>query len=173
MKYPLLALLAAGPAHGYELKQSFEARFGAVWPPVNIGQIYTTLQRLERDGLVHGSEVEQSGRPAKNVYEITEAGYVTLHEWLVVANPGPRMRDEFFGKLVLARLAGLADPIALLDRQRQVYLEELRDLNSVAVAEGAGNNVTRLLIEGAALHLKADLQWLELCEEHVRDGGTL
>lgn len=173
MKYPLLALLAAGPAHGYELKQSFEARFGAVWPPVNIGQIYTTLQRLERDGLVHGNEVEQSGRPAKNVYEITEAGYVVLHEWLVEASPGPRLRDEFFMKLVLARLAGLADPMALLDRQRQVYFEELRDLNAVAMNEGATNNVTRLLIEGATLHLKADLAWLDLCETHISNGGTL
>jgi DNA-binding PadR family transcriptional regulator len=173
VKYPLLALLAAGAAHGYELKQSFEARFAAVWGAVNIGQIYTTLQRLERDGLVHGREVEQSGRPAKNVYEITEAGYVALHEWVIEANPGPRVRDEFFMKLVLARLAGLADPLSMIDQQRQAYFEELRDLNTIAAAEGSANHVTRLLIEGATLHLKADLQWLDLCEEHVRDGGTL
>ena len=170
MKYPLLALLAAGPAHGYELKQSFEGRFGAVWPPVNIGQIYATLQRLERDHLVRGSEVEQSGRPAKNVYEITEAGYHALAEWLQEASTAPRIRDEFFMKLVLASLGGVADPQTLLDRQRQVFLQELRDLNDLAIRAGAAEPVTTLLIEGATLHLQADLKWLDLCEESLLKG---
>jgi DNA-binding PadR family transcriptional regulator len=173
VKYPLLALLAAEPAHGYELKQSFEARFGAVWPPVNIGQIYTTLQRLERDHLIRGSEVEQSGRPAKNVYEITEAGYRALAEWLRETTPGPRIRDEFFMKVVLARLAGIADPQAMLDRQRQAFLQELRDLNNVAMQASNESTVTRLLIEGASLHLQADLKWLDLCEEALQKGESL
>ena len=173
MKYPLLALLAAGPAHGYELKQSFEGRFGAVWPPVNIGQIYATLQRLERDHLVRSSEVEQSGRPAKNVFEITEAGYHALAEWLQEANPGPRVRDEFFMKLVLADLAGVADPGALLNQQRQVLLQELSDLNHVASRTAPDQHVTRLLIEGANLHLEADLKWLDLCEEALLKGQKL
>jgi DNA-binding PadR family transcriptional regulator len=172
LKYPLLALLAAGPAHGYELKQSFEARFGAVWPPVNIGQIYTTLQRLERDHLVRGSEVEQSGRPPKNVFEITEAGYRALAEWLREATPGPRIRDEFFMKVVLAQLAGIADPQVLLDRQRQALLQELRDLNNLAMTDGNKSTVTRLLIEGASLHLQADLKWLDLCEEALQEGES-
>jgi DNA-binding PadR family transcriptional regulator len=172
MKYPLLALLAAGPAHGYELKQRFEARFGAVWPPVNIGQIYTTLQRLERDHLVHGAEVEQSSRPAKNVFQITEAGYRALADWLGEATPGPRIRDEFFMKLVLARLAGIADPQAILDRQRSAFLQELRDLNEIAM-KTPGETVTRLLVEGAALHIQADLKWLDLCEEALQQGEHL
>jgi DNA-binding PadR family transcriptional regulator len=173
VKYPLLALLAAGPAHGYELKQSFEARFGAVWPPVNIGQIYTTLQRLERDHLVRGYEVEQSGRPAKNVFEITEAGYRALADWLQEATPGPRVRDEFFMKLVLASLAGVTDPQDLLDRQRLVFLQELRDLNDLALRAEPEERVTRLLVEGATLHLQADLKWLDLCEEALREGTAL
>lgn len=174
MKYPLLALLAAGPAHGYELKQSFEARFGAVWPPVNIGQIYSTLQRLERDHLVHSYEVEQSGRPAKHVFELTEAGLKELAEWLTGANPGPRMRDEFFMKLVLARLAGLAEPLDLVERQRVVFLQELRDLNELLLRQhGAGTEVPSLLIEGAILHVQADLKWLDLCEERIRNGGSI
>jgi DNA-binding PadR family transcriptional regulator len=173
MKYPLLALLAAGPAHGYELKQRFEARFGAVWPPVNIGQIYTTLQRLERDHLVHGAEVEQSGRPAKNVYQITEGGYRALADWLAEAAAGPRIRDEFFMKLVLARLAGIADPQAMIDRQRTAFLQELRDLNNIAIKSRPDDAVSRLLIEGAALHLQADLKWLDLCEEALQQGEHL
>jgi DNA-binding PadR family transcriptional regulator len=173
MKYALLALLAAGPAHGYELKQSFESRFGAVWPPVNIGQVYTTLQRLERDGLVHGYEVEQAGRPAKHVFELTEAGYKALGEWLREASPGPRVREEFFMKLVLASLARVADPVDLLQRQRDCFLQELRDLNELVRRQSGDDTVSALLIDGAALHVQADLKWLDLCEERLIDGGTI
>ena len=173
MKYPLLALLANGPAHGYELKQSFEARFGAVWPPVNIGQIYTTLQRLERDALVRGYEVRQAGRPDKHVFEITEAGLRVLDEWLHSSGAAPRVRDDFFMKLVLAQLAGLADPVDLIDRQRLACLQELRDLNDLSLDENPKNGTTQLLIEGAALHVQADLKWLDLCEEEMRKGDEL
>jgi DNA-binding PadR family transcriptional regulator len=169
MKYPLLALLAGGPAHGYELKQSFESRFGAVWPPVNIGQVYTTLQRLERDALVHGYEVEQAGRPDKHVFQITEAGLRTLAEWLHSAGAAPRVRDEFFMKLVLAELAGLADPLELIEKQRQAFLQELRDLNDLSANEDPKDSTTQLLIEGAALHVQADLKWLDLCEDQARN----
>jgi DNA-binding PadR family transcriptional regulator len=173
MKYPLLALLSSGPAHGYELKQAFESRFGAVWPPVNIGQVYSTLQRLERDAMVRGYEVDQGTRPARHVFEITEAGLRVLAEWLNSPDAGPRMRDEFFLKLILSRLAGLAEPMEIIERQRLTYLQELRDLNNIADRAGKDNTVTRLLAEGAMLHIQADLKWLDLCEERIRRGETL
>jgi DNA-binding PadR family transcriptional regulator len=173
MKYALLALLAAGPAHGYELKQSFEARFGVAWPPVNIGQVYSTLQRLERDGLVTGYEEEQTKGPARHVFQITEAGLRVLHEWLTSADRGPRMRDEFFMKLVLSRLAGMAEPLEIIERQRQTYLQELRDLNEIAIRGEANSSVSLLLAEGAALHVQADLKWLDLCEDRVRKEESL
>ena len=80
MRFPLLALLANGPAHGYELKQAMEQQFGLVLPPLNAGQIYTTLSRLERDGLVDDDPVAQNGRPNKRVYQLTEAGRIAL-DW--------------------------------------------------------------------------------------------
>jgi DNA-binding PadR family transcriptional regulator len=173
MKYPLLALLASGPAHGYELKQAFESRFGAVWPPVNIGQVYSTLQRLERDALVHGYEVAQESRPARHVFEITEAGLRVLAEWLNATDAGPRLRDEFFMKLVLSNLAGLADPLEIIERQRLTYLQELRDLNAIAAGSRNGDAASQLLAEGVSLHVQADLKWLDLCEERIRRGETL
>jgi DNA-binding PadR family transcriptional regulator len=173
MKYPLLALLSSGPAHGYELKQAFESRFGAVWPPVNIGQVYSTLQRLERDHLVHGYEVEGEGRPARHVFEITEAGLHVLGEWLNAPDGGPRLRDEFFMKLVLSSLAGLAQPLDIIDRQRQAYLQELRDLNAVVLRAGEDDPVSQLLAEGAGLHVQAGLKWLDLCEDRIRRGESL
>jgi DNA-binding PadR family transcriptional regulator len=169
MRYPFLALLAAGRAHGYELKQAFETRFGHLLPPLNAGQIYTTLGRLERDGLVRADHVEQDGRPNKRVYELTDEGRSALADWLAAPAPGARLKDEFFIKLVLAGLTGVADPKALIERQRREYLQSLRDLDELAAARGNGDAAAELLIEGAALHLQADLEWLDLCDQRLID----
>jgi DNA-binding PadR family transcriptional regulator len=168
MRYPFLALLASGPAHGYELKQAFETRFGHVLPPLNAGQIYTTLGRLERDGLVRADHVEQDGRPNKRVYELTDDGRGALADWLAAPAPGARLKDEFFMKLVLAGLTGVADPKTLIERQRREYLQSLRDLDELASARrGNGDVAAELLIEGAALHVEADLEWLDLCDQRL------
>jgi len=170
MRFPLLALLATGPAHGYELKQALEQRFGAVLPPLNAGQIYTTLSRLERDGLVDDDAVAQNGRPNKRVYRLTHEGQVELERWVKDSTPATRLKDDFFMKLVLARAAGIADPLELIDRQRSAYLQALRELDDVA-AQADGDTTAALLIEGAALHLEADLKWLDLCERRMINGS--
>jgi DNA-binding PadR family transcriptional regulator len=171
MKYPFLALLANAPRHGYELGQALELLFGDALPPLNVGQIYTTLQRLERDGLVEGVHVTQAHRPDKKVYELTPAGRAALAEWLAAPVPPPQLRDEFFMKLVLSHLPGVAggaSAVELIARQRQRYMQALRDLNARAGQAAAGSNPTAaLMLEGAILHLQADLKWLELCEEHL------
>ncbi len=170
MRFPLLALLATGPAHGYELKLQLEQRFGSVLPPLNAGQIYTTLGRLQRDGLVDDDAVAQDGRPNKRVYRLTTDGQHELDRWVEDATPTPRLKDDFFMKLVLARAAGIADPLALIDRQRGAYLQALRELDDVAAALD-GDDTAALLVEGAALHLEADLKWLDLCERRMTDGS--
>jgi len=170
MRFPLLALLAAGPAHGYELKQALEQRFGAVLAPLNAGQIYTTLQRLERDGLVDDDAVAQNGRPNKRVYRLTDQGRTELRSWVADSTPATRLKDDFFIKLVLAEAAGIADPLELIDRQRSAYLQALRTLDDVA-ADTNGDVTAALLVEGAALHLEADLKWLDLCERRLTHGS--
>ena len=170
MRFPLLALLASGPAHGYELKSQLEQRFGSVLPPLNAGQIYTTLSRLQRDGLVDDDAVAQNGRPNKRVYRLTGEGRKELDGWLAEATPSPRLKDDFFMKLVLARASGIADPLRLIDRQRGAYLQALRELDDVAASLN-GDETAALLVEGAALHLEADLKWLELCERRMTDGS--
>ena len=105
MRMPLLALLANGPAHGYELKQALEQRFGSVLPPLNAGQIYTTLSRLERDGLVDDDAVAQNGRPNKRVYRLTGEGQAELARWVqendsrlpIVAFMAGKFMDEMPG----------------------------------------------------------------------------
>ena len=168
MRMPFLALLSDGPRHGYDLKLALEQRFGSTLPPINAGQIYTTLQRLERDGLVRGAGVPDDGRQ-KRIYELTDAGRAALEGWVAAPASATRLRDEFFLKLVLAGLTGIADPAALVERQRRACLEGLRALADTAAD---GNEVGALLAEGAALHLEADLKWLDLCEDRLLRRGA-
>ena len=165
MRQPLLALLAKEPAHGYELKLALEQTFGQAYPPPNIGQIYVTLKRLEQDGLVRSEDVEQTTRPNKRVYELTPTGREALRAWVEEPSDGPRVRDEFFIKLILAPMAGLADRMELMNAQRRHYLRIMRNLMELLSETDQADITARLLIEGAVLHLQADLDWLERCQE--------
>jgi DNA-binding PadR family transcriptional regulator len=168
VRFLFLALLEAGPAHGYDLKRAYDARFGAIWGALNIGQVYTTMARLERDGLVTHETVAQGDRPDKKVYEITARGRAHLARWLEAADDAPAVKSDFVLKLVAARLTGI-DPAPVLARQRQRYLQSLRDLDSLLPAEPNGDGVHALLVEGAALHLDAELRWLDLCERRLQE----
>jgi DNA-binding PadR family transcriptional regulator len=167
VRQPLLALLAKEPAHGYELKLALEQTFGAAYPSPNIGQIYVTLKRLEADGLVRSQDVAQTTRPNKRVYELTPAGRDAVAAWVDEPSDGPRVRDEFFTKLVLAPRAGLADQMELINKQRHHYYRLMRGLNELHDATGRHDTTARLLIEGTRLHLQADLDWLERCQEEL------
>jgi DNA-binding PadR family transcriptional regulator len=167
MRLPLLALLAKEPAHGYELKARLEQTFGDAYPPPNIGQIYLTLQRLERTGLVKSQDVVQSDRPNKRVYELTLAGREAVMTWAEEPSDEPRVRDDFFMKLALGPMAGITDALTLINRQRRHYLGLMRSLSRLAEEAPESNKIGRLLIEGAMLHLQADLDWLERCQEEL------
>ena len=163
----LLALLAKEPAHGYELKLALEQTFGAAYPSPNIGQIYVTLKRLEADGLVRSQDVAQTTRPNKRVYELTEAGRDAVAAWVEEPSDGPRIRDEFFAKLILAPRAGLADQMELINKQRHHYYRLMRGLNDLQDSASRQDTAARLLVEGTRLHLQADLDWLERCQEEL------
>jgi DNA-binding PadR family transcriptional regulator len=165
MRELFLALLAGDGVHGYELKQSLEQEFGDLLPALNAGQIYSTLARLERDGLVVGESVEGDNR-RKRVYGLTEEGRAELARWIESPVPGTRLKDEFFMKFAVLSSAGLADPRTLIDGQRREYMQSLRDLDAVLAANGKGL-AAEMLVEGAVLHLKADLEWLELIEDRM------
>ncbi|MFI7062343.1 PadR family transcriptional regulator [Kribbella sp. NPDC050124] len=172
MRSLFLALLADESRYGYEIKQALEQEFGETLPALNAGQIYSTLARLERDGLVVGESVEGDSR-RKRVYELTEAGRAALADWIDTPVPGARLKDEFFMKLVILASAGLADPKALIAGQRREYLQSLRDLDAMLATDGA-RPAAELLAEGAVLHLKADLEWLDLIEQRLpmREGSA-
>lgn len=168
MRETFLALLAGARGYGYELRQALQREFGELLPAVNAGQVYSTLARLERDGLVVGESVEGDSR-RKRVYELTERGRAALARWIETPVPGARLKDEFFMKFVVATAARLTEPQDLLERQRREYLQSLRDLDAILAGEGKGD-AAKLLVEGAVLHAKADLEWLDLIEQRLASG---
>jgi DNA-binding PadR family transcriptional regulator len=174
MRNAILALLADSSGHGYDLKVRLETAFGAAWPSVNIGQVYSTLGRLERDHLVESEAVAQESRPEKRVYRLTATGREELSAWLVAPTEAPRLTDDFFMKLLLAGLPGLSPTVdrrGMVERQRARWLQLLRDVNARAL-DGDPASPDTLLLEGAILHLQADLKWLELYEQQLPREGS-
>jgi len=167
LPYALLGLLAAQPRHGYDLKNAIEGAFGGQ-REINFGQIYTTLSRLERDGLVEAAEEAEDGR-GKKTYRITPKGRAELEAWLdqTVEKAEP-YKDEFLVRLIVRHLAGYNNSLAAITRQRQAYLQQLRDLTALA-AQKEDDPYVSLLIEGARLHLQADLRWLDACDERLEN----
>jgi len=165
-RFALLGLLAKQARHGYELKQSFERLLAGTWP-VNIGQIYTTLARLERDGLVRSEVVPQSQVPDRKVFTLTPAGWDELHRWLSEpADATARLKDELFVKVLVHSLVDGGDPGELLWAQRQRLMEAMAELDE-ALADASTAPASGLVLEAAMLHLEADLRWLDLVEQRL------
>jgi DNA-binding PadR family transcriptional regulator len=157
----LLALLLREPTHGYQLRGEFEALAGRTWP-LNIGQVYTTLTRLERDGLVEVVSEDADGRIS---YALTEAGRAAVAEWF--AEPvQPRLdaRDELAIKIALATCIDGIDVARVLSRQRRASMTALQDLTRLKAADDSDLGWT-LVLEGLRLHVEAELRWLDYCQE--------
>jgi len=159
-------MVAKEPAHGYQLRSRLRQALGPLGDEMNAGQIYVTLTRLEKSGLVAcEQETGLPDRPDRKVYALTPAGQLRLGTWLAeVSWPKPDLA-EFHLKLIAAAAARLADPIAIVDLQRHEILRRLRDAQRAAMAEPDGS-AAALLLEGIVLRLQADLRWLEACERN-------
>jgi DNA-binding PadR family transcriptional regulator len=168
LHHAVLALLAAKPAHGYELKGSFEQAVGDQWGGLNIGHLYQVLDRLARDGLISSDRQPQPVKPDRLVHRITPAGREELDRWLNEPSVRTRgYRDDFFLKLMAA--AQTADPATLasvLRHQRAYLLTELRSL-AEAKASAAGSPVVALLVTAAELHVRADLGVVDAAERDL------
>ena len=158
----LLALLAKEASHGYQLRARLQLALGPLAEALNPGQVYVTLTRLEKAGLVTSERVDQADRPDRKVYELTVAGHARVVEWLGDTSWPKPAPAEFHLKLVAAAAAGLADPVRLVDAQRHALLAGLAAAQRAALAESNGS-VAGLLLEGVVLRLQADLHWLEVC----------
>ncbi|MGM1017721.1 MAG: PadR family transcriptional regulator [Actinomycetota bacterium] len=178
VRQSLLAILDQGPCYGYQLRTEFDRRTGSVWP-LNVGQIYNTLERLERDGLVARGEPDDQG----HVYwRITDTGTAAVSAWLVqpvVRNQAPR--DELAIKISLAATLPGADASAVIMTQRAASARRLRELEAARAAsdetEGAEDLTGALVLDSLIVAADAELRWLDLAEErltaHAGAGLTL
>jgi DNA-binding PadR family transcriptional regulator len=167
LHHAVLALLADKPAHGYELKISFEQAVGDQWGGLNIGHLYQILDRLSRDQLIESERQPQPVKPDRVVHHLTPAGRAELDRWL--REPSTRLRgyrDDFFLKLVAAVQA--ADPETLEGVLRRQRAHLLRELHSLAEARReAPSSVVELLITAAELHIRADLGVVDAAEKRL------
>ena len=167
VRFGLLALLDGAPTHGYNLKTAFERKTGGSWL-LNIGQVYTTIQRLERDGFV---EAASSGEDdERREYRITPAGRAELATWFdnpVVAEAPAR--DELTIKVLLAVAAGDVDVTALLQRQRRASIEQLQAYTRrKAQADPERDVAFLILLDALIFRTEAEVRWLDACDARIR-----
>jgi len=154
----LLGLLETGPRHGYDLKRAYDQRFGHD-RPLHYGQVYSTLSRLLRNGLVEECGVEAGGGPDRRRYAITGEGVTNLEQWLATPeDPTLYLQNTLYTKVVLALMSdrSAAD---VLDHQRSAHLRLMRELTR---RKSEGDLADELICDHALFHLEADLRWLEL-----------
>jgi DNA-binding PadR family transcriptional regulator len=162
IKHGLLALLERGPMHGYQLRVAFEESTGGTWP-LNIGQVYTTLSRLERDGLVRPLPENDVGqRP----YQITDAGRADLATWFTTPiSHADRPRDELAIKLALALSTPGVDVQAVVQRQRGATMRTLQEYTRLKARADQRADLSWLLVLDAMLfQAEAEIRWLDHCE---------
>ncbi|MBT2213622.1 MULTISPECIES: PadR family transcriptional regulator [Actinomadura] len=169
IRHGLLALLAQGPRYGYQLRAEFETSTGATWP-LNIGQVYSTLSRLERDEMVTRVGADDEGR---FVYRITPAGERDVLRWF--ATPiarGDRPRDELAIKLAMAVTTPGVDVRQVVQTQRTASLRALQDFTRLKAEAprtpaDQGDTAWRLVLESMIFQAEAEVRWLDHCESFV------
>ncbi|MFG1906867.1 helix-turn-helix transcriptional regulator [Kribbella sp. NPDC048928] len=166
IKHGLLALLQDEPKYGYQLRGEFEAATGATWP-LNIGQVYTTLTRLERDGLVQAAAARaaSSEGDGRSLYEITDAGRTELTTWFETpVTRESRPRDELAIKLALALAVPGVDVSAVVQRQRMSTMQSLQELTRLKRNSTDGEISWQLVVESMIFGAEAEIRWLDHCE---------
>ncbi|MFE7562243.1 PadR family transcriptional regulator [Kitasatospora sp. NPDC057500] len=176
IRHGLLALLDQGPRYGYQLRTEFEARTGATWP-LNVGQVYTTLARLERDGLVVPAGEDEEGH---QFYAVTDEGRAELRAWF--DTPVPRTnppRDELAIKLAMAVTVPGVDVPAVVQGQRRHSIKALQDYTRLKAralggesrpggAGEPGSDLAWLLVlEQLIFQTEAEVRWLDHCETRL------
>ena len=174
IKYAILGILTEKDQHGYELKAEFDARVGEFWS-LNFGQIYSTLDRLEKEGLVTHDRQSQEKRPDRKIFSVTDQGRIDLSEWLSTPITKVRaLRDEFFIKLVFMDKDDPAAVLRLIEQQKMLHLRHMNRLTrkKLALKSETGNGdylPTELLLDAGLFHAEADIKWLSLCETKIRN----
>jgi DNA-binding PadR family transcriptional regulator len=170
VRHALLALLSEGPKYGLQLREEFEERTGEVWP-LNVGQVYTTLQRLERDGMIESDDSEAAG-PQKG-FQITEAGERELAGWLRtppdLASPP---RDELVMKVLVAvRLPG-TDVHEVIQVHRRYLVELMQQWTRIKEDEAESDLGLALVVDAELFRLDAVIRWLDTADGRLKRAAT-
>lgn len=163
----LLAILDDGAAYGLQLRNEFEARTGGIWP-LNVGQVYTTLDRLERDELV--SLRPDPGPEGSKIYEITHAGRDRLTDWFRrpsrVKTPS---RDELALKLIMSSARAPHSTAAVVQAERRAAIETLQEYTRLKRdASGESDLGWLFLVDSLIFQTEARVRWLDACEERLK-----
>jgi DNA-binding PadR family transcriptional regulator len=166
VRYALLALLSEGPKYGLQLREEFEARTGEVWP-LNVGQVYTTLQRLERDGLVISDDADTEG-PQKG-FRITAAGREELAGWLrTPSDLASPPRDELVMKILVAlRLPG-TDVVEVIQVHRRHLVELMQQWTRIKETEAEFDMNLALVVDAELFRLDSVIRWLDSADGRVK-----
>jgi DNA-binding PadR family transcriptional regulator len=169
VRHALLALLSEGPKYGMQLRDGYEGATGDVWP-LNIGQVYTTLQRLERDGLVESDEAGPDER--QKVFRITPPGETELVEWLQTP-PGPSSppRDELVTKVLVALRVPGVDVHNVIQVHRRQVIELMQQWTRFKEDETEFDLPFALVVDSELTRLGAVSQWLDMADAHVERAG--
>lgn len=163
MPHSFLGLLEGGPQHGYSLKRRYDETFGG-GRPLRYGQTYATLARLEKASWAEVVAVEAGDGPDRKTYVITRDGVSELESWLAQTEDADKLSiGDLHGRVIVALLTGR--PVeTILDAQRRVHVERMRELR----VEAADASIERrLTIDYLTGHLRADLEWIELAGERI------
>ncbi|HLV59202.1 MAG TPA: PadR family transcriptional regulator [Natronosporangium sp.] len=166
VRHALLALLSEGPKYGLQLRQEFEQRTGELWP-LNVGQVYTTLQRLERDGLV---EPDSSTPPAQQRrYHITPVGRQELDEWLRTPPPAVSPpRDELVIKVMVASRVPGADVQDVIQAHRRRLVETMQQYTNLKAQAPEHDVELALVVDAEVFRIEGMLRWLDTAAARLR-----
>src|SRR3984957_13286909 len=170
VRHALLALLSEGPKYGLQLREEFEARTGEVWP-LNVGQVYTTLQRLERDGFVESHAAEQDG-PQKG-FRITVLGAEELAGWLRtppdLASPP---RDELVMKVLVALRVPGTDVRDVIQVHRRYLMELMQQWTRIKESEAESDMNLALVVDAELFRLDALVRWLDSADGRIKRAAS-
>ena len=169
VRHALLALLSEGPKYGLQLREEFEARTGEVWP-LNVGQVYTTLQRLERDGLVESDDADSEG-PQK-AFRITVAGRQDLAGWLrTPAIPSSPPRDELVMKILVALRVPGTDVAEVIQVHRRYLVELMQQWTRIKETETEFDLSLALVVDAELFRLDSVIRWLDSADGRIKRAG--
>lgn len=166
VRHALLALLSEGPKYGLQLREEFEARTGEVWP-LNVGQVYTTLQRLERDGLAE-SEGAGDDSPQKS-FRITAGGEAELASWLrTPPDLSAPPRDELVMKVLVAQRVPGTDVREVIQAHRRYLIQLMQQWTRIKEDDARGDLNMSLAVDAELFRLDSVVRWLDAAEARVR-----